>query len=123
MLSRQATSAANPKSEYRNPKQTPRQINPKSENPKHRIGMKLVWNFTYFGHLRLFRISGFVLRIFALGIFARVTVFRSLIGFRISNTFGEELVSWSRSSPHNSQLIQLKKSPLPLFTKEELKSH
>jgi hypothetical protein len=53
----------NPKSEYRNSKQTQIQINPKPEkiqnsNPKH-----LVWNFLTFEHLDLFRISDFVLRI------------------------------------------------------------
>src|SRR6266498_2535467 len=48
---------------HRNPKQTQRQIDLKLENPKHRIRRKLVWNFTYFGHLKLFRISDFVLRI------------------------------------------------------------
>ena len=32
--------------------------------PKHRIREKLVWNFTYFGHLKLVRILDFVLRIF-----------------------------------------------------------
>jgi hypothetical protein len=53
----------NPKFEYRNRKQTRRQINLNRENPKHRIRRKLVCNFTYFGHLRLFRISDFVLRI------------------------------------------------------------
>jgi len=53
----------NPKSEYRNPKQTLRQKSQigKSKNTE---AVKLVLNLTYFGHLNLFRISDFVLRIF-----------------------------------------------------------
>jgi len=37
MLSRQGTSEANPKSEYRNPKQTPRQINHNRKIQNNRI--------------------------------------------------------------------------------------
>jgi len=54
------------KFEYRNPKQTQKQINLKRENPKHRMRRTFVWNFAYFGHLKLFRISDFVLRIIPL---------------------------------------------------------
>src|SRR2546426_7507088 len=60
---RRTTSETNPKSEYRNPKQTQSQINLKSGKSKT-PNPKGVWNFTYFGHLILFRISDFVLRIF-----------------------------------------------------------
>jgi len=44
------------------------------ENPKRRIRRKLVWNFSDFGHLNLFRISDFVLRAFPLG---HLNLFRS----------------------------------------------
>jgi hypothetical protein len=59
-----ATSETNPKSEYRNPKQTQRQTISNPEASKHRIRRRFVWNFVCFSYLKLFRISDFVLRIF-----------------------------------------------------------
>jgi hypothetical protein len=56
-------SRQNPKSEYRNPRQIQPNFNP--ENPKHRIRRRFVWNFIYFSHLKLFRISDFVFRIYS----------------------------------------------------------
>jgi hypothetical protein len=89
-ISAQKTSSINPKSEYRNSKQTESQMNPNAEkiqntNPKH-----LVWNFLIFEHLDLFRISDFVLRIFCSwrlcipsallrACFAQVTLFTILV--------------------------------------------
>jgi outer membrane protein, multidrug efflux system len=66
IFSRRGSGETNAKSEYRNPKQTSRQKS-HIRKFKTRIRMKVVWNFTYFGPLRLFGISDFVLRIFALG--------------------------------------------------------
>jgi len=62
-LSRRRTREINPKSEYRNSKQTQTHMKPKPEkiqkiDPKH-----LVWNFLTFELLDLFRISDFVFRI------------------------------------------------------------
>jgi len=62
-LLRQATSETNPKSEYRNPKQTQRQINFKSGKSKTPNPKEACLEFYIFGHLKLFRISDFVLRI------------------------------------------------------------
>jgi len=59
----------NPNIEIRN-KLTDKQISNR-ENPKPRIRRKLVWNFIYFGHLKLFRISDFVLRLLLLTLCAR----------------------------------------------------
>src|SRR5262245_58869246 len=75
----------NPKSESRNLKQTQKKISNR-ENPKHRIRKKLVLKFYLLGHLKLFRISHFVLRIFVLVLcgFARDTAIRSLLHAKIS---------------------------------------
>jgi len=65
-LSRQATKERNPKSEYRNPKQTPRQINLKSAksktpNPKEaRLEFDLFWSFEIVSNFG-FRASNFLL--------------------------------------------------------------
>jgi len=65
MLSRQATSETNPKSEYRNPKQTPRQINLKSgksktPNPKEAcLEFYEFWSFEIVSDFG-FRASNFV---------------------------------------------------------------
>jgi hypothetical protein len=61
----------NPKSEYRNPKQTETRKT-KIQNPK-----RARLEFSDFDHLNLFRISDFVLRIFFLDAFAGVMVFRT----------------------------------------------
>jgi len=55
-------SLKNPKSEYRNPKQRLKQINTNTENPKHQSRRSRFEN-SIFGHLNLFRISDFELRI------------------------------------------------------------
>ena len=55
---------------------------PKGLNPNYEIRNRLVRNFAYFGHLKLFRISDFELRILFLGVlcaFARDTFFRLLL--------------------------------------------
>jgi len=49
----------NPKSEYRNPKQTQRTREIQNTNPKHPV-----WNLLIFEHLDLFRISDFELGLF-----------------------------------------------------------
>ena len=54
----------NPKSEYRNSKQTGAKINPKPENPKPRIRFGLVWNLPCLDHSNLFRASCFGFRAF-----------------------------------------------------------
>jgi len=53
---RQDVSNQNPKSEARNPKQNETL---KSETEKIETGSELVWNFMFFDHLDLFRISDF----------------------------------------------------------------
>jgi hypothetical protein len=53
----------NPKSEARNSKQTEAKINPKPRKSKTSNPILAVWNIAFFGHLDLFRISNFVLRI------------------------------------------------------------
>jgi hypothetical protein len=63
IFSRQATSETNPKSEYRNPKQTPRQKNLKSENENTNpneacLGFYLFWSFEIVSNFR-FRASNF----------------------------------------------------------------
>jgi len=56
----------NPKSEYRNPKQTNSQINPKSkkfQNPE--FDASRLEHCSFFDHLELFRISDFEFRVFS----------------------------------------------------------
>ena len=67
MLSRQArleryrrgTSETNPKSEYRNPKQTQSQINLNRENPKHRIRKEACLEFYLFWSFEIVSNFGF----------------------------------------------------------------
>ena len=76
MLSRQATSETSPKSEYRNPKQTQRQIDLKlgkseTPNPKEAcLEFYKLWSFEIVSNFG-FRASNFLF----LAAFARVTVF------------------------------------------------
>jgi hypothetical protein len=57
-----ATSETNPKSEYRNSKQTQSQMNPNAEKIQNSNRKHLVWKFLIFEHLDLFRISDFEFR-------------------------------------------------------------
>jgi len=59
----------NPNIEIRN-KLESKQISNR-ESSKRRMEMMPVWNFLYFGHLQLFRISSFVLRIWSSWALAR----------------------------------------------------
>jgi hypothetical protein len=58
VCSRQATSETNPKSEYRNPKQTLRQKNLKTENPKHESNEACL-GFYLFGSFEIVSNFGF----------------------------------------------------------------